>query len=320
MARQTEIPVYLFLGFLEGGKTTFIQETMEDPGFDSGDKTLLLVCEEGEEEYNTERFAFGGVQIEVLEDKDQLNPEYLTSLVKKTGAGRVVLEYNGMWLVNDLQEALPDNWVVYQSIAVADGSTFLSYYQNMRQLVLDKLAYSELLVVNRADTVQSEEQHQAIHKAVRQVSRSCDIAYEYADGTVAYDDIPDPLPFDINAPVIQIEDEDFGIWYMDCNENLQNYEGKTVQFTAQVCQTPRAGKDSFVPGRFAMTCCEADIQFVGLPCHWADYKKLAQRAWVKVTAVVHAEQHPLYGEVGPVLTGTKVEPTAPPKNDVVTFS
>ena len=53
-----EIPVYLFVGFLESGKTKFIQETFEDPNFDSGDKTLLLVCEEGEEEYNQKKFAF----------------------------------------------------------------------------------------------------------------------------------------------------------------------------------------------------------------------------------------------------------------------
>ena len=120
--------------------------------------------------------------------------------------------------------------------------------------------------------------------------------------------------------MIQIEDRDFGIWYMDCNENLPNYEGKTVQFTAQVCQTRRAGKDSFVPGRFAMTCCEADIQFVGFPCRWPDCHKLPQRTWVRVTATVSAEEHPLYGEVGPVLTAKKVEPCAAAKNDVVTFS
>ena len=56
-----EIPVYLFVGFLESGKTKFIQETFEDPNFDSGDKTLLLICEEGEEEYNPKKFAFPGV-------------------------------------------------------------------------------------------------------------------------------------------------------------------------------------------------------------------------------------------------------------------
>lgn len=320
MARQNEIPVYLFLGFLEGGKTRFIQETMEDPRFDSGDKTLLLVCEEGEEEYDEERFAFGGVQIEVLDNKAQCNPEYLDSLIQKTGAGRVVLEYNGMWPIAVLDRGMPENWVVYQSIAVADGNTFRMYFQNMRQMMLDKIANAELLVVNRADSVKTEEDHQAIHKAVRQASRSCDIAYEYLDGSVEYDDIPDPLPFDINAPIIEIQDNDFGIWYMDCNENPQNYEDKTVCFTAQVCQTPRAGRNSFVPGRFAMTCCEADIEFVGFPCEYSDYKSLEQRSWIKLTAKVHARQHALYGGEGPVLTAVSVEPAQAPENDVVTFS
>ncbi len=320
MAKRNEIPVYLFLGFLESGKTRFIQETMEDPRFDSGEKTLLLVCEEGEEEYDADRFAVGGVHIEVLESKDQCNPEYLDSLIQKTGASRVVLEYNGMWLIDVLDRGMPDNWVLYQSIAVADGNTFRMYFQNMRQLMLDKVANAELLVVNRADAVNTEEDHQAIHKAVRQASRSCDIAYEYLDGSVVYDDIPDPLPFDINAPVIEIADDDFGIWYMDCNENPQNYEGKTVRFTAQVCQTPRAGKNSFVPGRFAMTCCEEDIEFVGFPCEYQDYKELKQRAWVRVTAEVHSRPHTLYGGEGPVLTAVTVEATQPIENAVVTFS
>ena len=320
MARRKEIPVYLFLGFLEAGKTKFIQETMEDPGFDSGDKTLLLVCEEGENEYDPDRFAFGGVAVEVLEEKEQFNPDYLDSLIKKTGAGRVVMEYNGMWLLDELEAGMPENWVVFQTIAVADGPTFLMYFDNMRQLVLDKVSYSELLVVNRAEAVESDEAHMAIHKAVRQASRSCDIAYEYADGSVAYDEIPDPLPFDIHAPVIQVGDEDFGIWYMDCNESPDKYEGKTVQFTAQVCQTPRAGRGSFVPGRFAMTCCEADIEFVGFPCKFSDYKKLKMRSWIKLTAVIHAKEHPLYGGVGPVLTAVAVEPAQPLEKDVVTFS
>ena len=82
---------------------------------------------------------------------------------------------------------------------------------------------------------------------------------------MAYDDIPDPLPFDLNAPIVEIGEDDFGIWYMDCQDEPQKYAGKTVRFLAQVCQTNRAGKNSFVPGRFAMTCCVQDIQFVGFP-------------------------------------------------------
>ena len=196
-----EIPVYLFVGFLESGKTKFIQETFEDPNFDSGDKTLLLICEEGEEEYNEKKFAFPGVTVKVLEDKSELNPQNLAKLGKEADAGRVVIEYNGMWLLQDLADALPENWLVYQCIATADGTTALTYARDnsMRSLMLDKIARSELIVFNRAEAVNNDDARQELHKLVRQASRKCDIAYEFKDGSVAYDDIPDPLPL-ISTP------------------------------------------------------------------------------------------------------------------------
>ena len=290
-----EIPVYLFVGFLESGKTKFIQETFEDPNFDSGDKTLLLICEEGEEEYNEKKFAFPGVTVKVLEDKSELNPQNLAKLGKEADAGRVVIEYNGMWLLQDLANS-------------------------MRSLLLDKIARSELIVFNRAEAVNNDDARQELHKLVRQASRKCDIAYEFKDGSVAYDDIPDPLPFDINADPIDIPDDDFGIWYMDCQDEPQKYTGKTVRFLAQVCQTNRAGKNSFVPGRFAMTCCVQDIQFVGFPCSYDGYKALEQRAWVRVTAKVGYKFHNIYRGKGPVLTAVSVEPAEKPLEEVVTFS
>lgn len=178
-----EIPVYLFVGFLESGKTKFIQETFEDPNFDSGDKTLLLVCEEGEEEYNEKKFAFPGVTLKVLEDKAELNPQNLARLEKESGAGRVVIEYNGMWLLQDLANNLPENWIVYQCISTADGTTALTYARDnsMRSLLLDKIARSELIVFNRAEAVNNDAARQELHKLVRQASRKCDIAYEFAD-------------------------------------------------------------------------------------------------------------------------------------------
>lgn len=317
-----EIPVYLFVGFLESGKTKFIQETFEDPNFDSGDKTLLLVCEEGEEEYDESRFAFGGTTVQILSDKAELNAPNLSRLERESGAGRVVIEYNGMWLLQELADNLPDNWIVYQCIATADGSTALTYARDnsMRSLLLDKIARSELIVFNRAESVNTDDARQELHKLVRQASRKCDIAYEFADGSVAYDDIPDPLPFDINAPVIELNDEDFGIWYMDCQDEPKKYQGKTVKFLAQVCQTNRAGKNSFVPGRFAMTCCVQDIQFVGFPCVYEGYKALEQRSWVVVTARVGYKFHNIYRGKGPVLSAISVEPGHKPLNDVVTFS
>ena len=322
-----EIPVYLFVGFLESGKTKFIQETFEDPNFDSGDKTLLLVCEEGEEEYNEKKFAFPGVTLKVLEDKAELNPQNLARLEKESGAGRVVIEYNGMWLLQDLANNLPENWIVYQCIATADGTTALTYARDnsMRSLLLDKIARSELIVFNRAEAVNNDAARQELHKLVRQASRKCDIAYEFADGSVAYDDIPDPLPFDINAPVIEIPEEFFGVWYMDCMDDPKKYDGKTVKYLAQVCQTPQAGKGAFVPGRFAMTCCVQDIQFVGMPCKYDDYKSLEQRSWITITAKINVKYHPIYkgqtpDSTGPVLTALSVEPAEKPAQDVVMFS
>ena len=325
MAKQ--IPVYLFVGQLESGKTKFIQETMEDPQFDSGDKTLLLVCEDGEIEYDPSRFAFGGVHVAQIEDKSELTQENLAALAEKSGCGRVLVEYNGMWLLQDLYDAMPDNWVVFQCLATADGTTIKTYAGDnaMRALLLDKLRASELLVVNRAEAVNDDESRQLIHKLVRQASRRCDIAYEFKDGSVGYDDIPDPLPFDINAPVVEIPAEFFGVWYMDCMDEMEKYDGKTVKFLAQVCQTNRAGKGCFVPGRFAMTCCVQDIHFVGFPCKYDDYKNLEQRSWITLTAKVNVKYHPIYkgqtaGSTGPVLTALAIEPAEKPLDDVVTFS
>ena len=325
MAKQ--IPVYLFVGQLESGKTKFIQETMEDPQFDSGDKTLLLVCEDGEIEYDPSRFAFGGVHVAQIEDKSELTQENLAALAEKSGCGRVLVEYNGMWLLQDLYDAMPDNWVVFQCLATADGTTIKTYAGDnaMRALLLDKLRASELLVVNRAEAVNDDESRQLIHKLVRQASRRCDIAYEFKDGSVGYDDIPDPLPFDINAPVVEIPAEFFGVWYMDCMDEMEKYDGKTVKFLAQVCQTNRAGKGCFVPGRFAMTCCVQDIQFVGFPCKYDDYKNLEQRSWITLTAKVNVKYHPIYkgqtaGSTGPVLTALAIVPAVKPLDDVVMFS
>ena len=321
MAEQ--IPVYLFTGFLEAGKTKFIQETMEDPRFNEGERTLLLICEEGEEEYNEKKFAFPGVTVKVLEDKSELNPQNLAKLGKEADAGRVVIEYNGMWLLQDLAEALPESWIVYQCIATADGTTALTYARDnsMRSLMLDKIARSELIVFNRAEAVNNDDARQELHKLVRQASRKCDIAYEFKDGSVAYDDIPDPLPFDINAPVIQVKDEDYALFYRDVSEEPKKYDGKTVSFKGQVAMLRRDKNGMFAPGRFVMTCCVEDIQFCGIPCRYDQAGTLEPRSWVMVTAKITAEKHPLYkGELGPVLTALEVTKNAQPADpDVATF-
>ena len=261
---QRDMPVYLFTGFLEAGKTKFIQETLEDKRFCNGERTLLLVCEEGEEEYAPDEFAKGGVQIRVIQDQSELTTGDLLRFVKETRAERVLIEYNGMWMLDVLYAAMPENWTVYQEFMFADATTFLTYNTNMRNLVYDKLKSCELVVFNRFTPDMDK---MTFHKIVRAASRRADIAYEAPDGNVVYDDIQDPLPFDVNAPIIEIGDDDYALWYRDMSEEPKKYEGKTVRFKAKTLKRKRLPPKTFVIGRHVMTCCVEDIQFAALVCN-----------------------------------------------------
>ena len=223
------IPMYVFTGFLESGKTKFIQETLEDERFNAGEKTLLLVFEEGEEEYDISTYPSQNVYIETLEYED-LSEEKLEALRKKHHAERVIVELNGMHLAADFYLKTPDTWQIAQEVMFADANTFLSYNQNMRQLTVDKLAGAELVVFNRMAPGTDVMEY---HKIARAVNRRINILYEYTDGTTKQDDIEDPLPFDINAPVVKIEDEDYALFYRDITEEPDKYKGKTVEFKGQ---------------------------------------------------------------------------------------
>jgi len=312
-----QIPVYAFTGFLDSGKTRFIQETLEDERFNAGERTLLLVFEEGEEEYDFSAYPHQNVYLELL-DQQTVTTKQLQELAKKHKAQRVVAELNGMQLVGDLYSRFPEEWVVAQEVMFADSTNFKAYNANMRNLVMDKLVGAQMVVFNR---LEKGSDTMPFHKIARAANRRIDILYDYTDGTTEFDDVVDPLPFDINAPVIEIKDDDYALWYRDVTEEPQKYDGKTVHFKAQVAML-RSDKDGmFAPGRFVMTCCVEDIEFCGIPCRYSKPRELESRSWVMVTAKVKAEKHRLYkGDMGPVLTAIDVTKNAPPAEpDVATF-
>ena len=313
---MTQIPVYAFTGFLDSGKTKFIQETLEDERFNAGERTLLLVFEEGEEEFDFSTYPHQNVFLEVL-DQETVTEKDLKALMKKYRPERVVAELNGMHLVGDLYARFPPEWAIAQEVMFADSTTFLAYNANMRNLVMDKLTGAQMVVFNR---MEKNADVMPFHKIARAASRRIDIMYEFTDGTTKFDDIEDPLPFDINAPVIEVADDDYALWFRDVTEEPEKYQGKTVRFKAQVAMLRRDKNGMFAPGRFVMTCCVDDIQFCGLPCKWADAAKLKSRAWVMVEAKISAEKHRLYkGDLGPVLTAISVTDAAPAVEDVCTF-
>lgn len=304
-----EISVYMFLGFLDSGKTRFIQETLEDPRMENGEKTLLLVCEEGEEEYDSSRFNVKDVAIEVLEGEEELSERTLSYLAAKHKATRIVVEYNGTWLLEKFFEAMPENWVINQMMSFFDATTFINYNKNMRQLVFDKISMTQMVVFNRFKGEYSQEE---FHKVVRGISRRPDIVYEYVGGKPVFDEIEDPMPFDVNAPVIEVADRDFAWFYRDLSENAEQYVGKTVRFKGMAAVSAKVPKGQIVIGRFIMTCCEADIAYDGFALKLnglADGVKT--KDWLTVTAKIGMEYNAVYKSVGPVLSAIAAERSQP---------
>ncbi|SDA27704.1 CobW/HypB/UreG, nucleotide-binding domain [Ruminococcus sp. YE71] len=314
---ENNVAVYLFTGFLESGKTQFIQKTVcGNESFNNGQRTVLIVCEEGIEEYDEEELAKANTVVRVIEDKEDLTPETLERFYTETNAERVIIEYNGMWLINDLFEALPEDWMIYQILNFTDATTFLSYNQNMRSLVVDKLNMCELNVFNRVDKATMDKME--FHKIVRGVSRRTQIAYEYTDGTGEYDDIEDPLPFDVTADHIVVDDRDFALWYRDIGEEPKKYDGKTISFKAAAMGNPKFPKGVIALGRQIMTCCVEDIQF----CWYVtlhDQPLPDKPQWFNATVKAAYKWHKMYRGKGPVLTVVSLDPCDPPEQQVATF-
>ena len=311
-----DVPVYLFTGFLEAGKTKFIKETMQDENFnDPARKYLIIQCEEGDEELEAGDLG-ANVSLCTFEREDDLVADRLIARQKRAGADVIVIEYNGMWTLDKLYAALPESFIVYQEIFIADSTTIGSYNANMRQLVVDKLTSCEMVVFNRTD---EKTDKMMLHKLVRGVNRKANICYEDTDGEVEFDEFEDPLPFDIGAPVIEIADDDFAIFYRDLTEDFAKYNGKTVRFKGIVALDPSLPKGQFAVGRHIMVCCADDIAYRGVVANGMGSLKLTTRDWVVLEGKLAEGYSPIYRGRGPVLTVTDIKRAEKPLNEVATF-
>ena len=309
-----EIPVYIITGFLESGKTTFIKNTLDDPNFASGEKTILLLCEEGMEEYDTDALEKKNIFVIPVENEEDLSPTFLKKCHTDYRPERVMIEFNGTWSMSGfIERGMPRGWEMAQMITMADAGTFEVYMSNMRQMMAEQINFTELVIFNRctADTKRN-----TFRKAVRALNRRAQVLFESEDGEDGFDDEID-LPYDLNADIIEIEDDDYGIFYLDALDQPQKYNGKTVRFTAMVYKGRDIPKGFFVPGRFAMTCCADDIGFVGMLCKGPQAENFKLRDWVKVTAKVAVEYQREYGGEGPVLYLVDMVHTAKPKEHLI---
>ncbi|MBP5309052.1 MAG: GTPase [Lachnospiraceae bacterium] len=311
---NTKIPVYMINGFLESGKTDFISFTISQDYFRTGERTLLVLCEEGEQEYDPKTLKRTNTILEVIEDEEDFTVDALNYLVNKDKVSRVIIEYNGMWKHKDIK--LPENWVVEQQITLIDASTFPMYYTNMRSMVADMVRGSEMIIFNRCDGVNDLANFK---RNVKAVNPQADIIFEGKDGEINMT-LDEDLPFDLNADVIELDNLGYGIWYIDMMDNPGRYEGKTISYVGQVLKPKTFPKDYFVPGRMAMTCCADDMAFLGFATHFEGCENFKEKSWVKVTAKIKNEYFADYEGAGPVLYATEVAVTKEPEKPVIDFS
>lgn len=310
------VPVYLFTGFLDSGKTSFIQDTLRDPQFHDGEKTLLLICEDGEVEYDDAVMSEYACDVVYVKQEQDLSYDYLNALELQYHPERVMIEFNGMWSVtNFLDVEYPLEWLLVQIMTTVDASTFTMYMNNMRSILYDQMVHSELIIFNRCDNTTKKS---FLRSNVKAINKGAQLIYESIDGAV--NQLPDDeLPFDVKADHLHIAADDYGLWYMDALDKPQYYEGKRVTFTGQIVEVDHAHGDVFLIGREAMVCCAEDIQMIGFVVHYAQSERLKRGDWIELTAEMHCEFDEEYGGNVPVLDALTIMESAP-LGDLVTFS
>ena len=311
-----EIPVYLFTGFMDSGKTTLIKETLLDEGFTEGGKSVIICCEDGEVEYDEAALAKINAKLVMVENEEDFTADFLKEVQARYLPEQVFIEYNGTWGMDTLLETeLPKYWTIVQALATVDATTFDMYLANMRPMIMEQLFQADVVIFNRCDDSTDKGK---FRRSVKAQNRKAQLVYERADGSL--DERPEELPFDISGDEIEISDADYAIWYMDCMENPKKYEGKKISFLALVYNPDKLKKGVFVPGRFAMTCCIEDVTFIGFKCKYPGEDKIPHKSWIRITAEVRVEFAREYKGKGPVLYPVSIEPAEKPEDELVYFS
>ncbi len=313
--KERGMPVFLINGFLEAGKTKFISFTLQQEYFKADETTVLILCEEGDTEYDPKLLKETKTKVVTVDDVSELTPEFFRSIEAAYDPCRVLIEWNGIWPQDQL--VLPADWELFQQITIIDGDSFEIYLNNLKPLLSLMVKNSELIIMNRCDDV-ADEDIVRYRRGLKALSPQAEMIFEDSDGEIELELLEEDLPYDLKAEVVEISPEAYGIWYLDALENEERYKGKIFEFTAMTLKAPEFPKNYFVPGRMAMTCCADDMTFLGFVCKAREARHLETGNWVKVRAKLTYEYWQEYGGIGPVLYAESVEPAEEIK-EVVQF-
>ena len=304
-----KLPIFVINGFLEAGKTQFMKFTMQQEYFQTDGNTLLIVCEEGEEEYDKALLDATHTTVKYIDDISDFTKEKMEEFTKEVNPERVLIEWNGLWEQDKI--LIPESWFINQMITIYDTSTLDLYIKNkdLKAYMGKMLKDSELVICNRADNI-DEDILSTYHLQIKAMAPNAEIIFEGEEGEIT-GDFSINLPYNLEDTKLIIKPEDYGIFYVDAMDRSEKYDGKDVEFTAQVVRPNGIGDDILIPGRRAMTCCEADIQFLGFVCHYKGAKNFKNKDWVKVKGKIKYEMSQQYRAKGPVIYANEVLLTGP---------
>ena len=304
-----QLPVFVINGFLEAGKTQFMKFTMQQEYFKTEGNTLLIVCEEGDEEYDEKLLSSTHTTIKYIEDIKDFTIQNMERFTKEVNPERILIEWNGLWEQDKLE--IPDIWFINQMITIYDTSTLDLYIKNkdLKAYMGKMLINSELVICNRADNI-DEDILSTYHLQIKAMAPNAEIIFEGEEGEIT-GDFSINLPYNLDDKKLIIKPEDYGVFYIDIMDRTEKYDTKEVEFTAQVVRPEGIGDDVLITGRRAMTCCEADIRFLGFVCNYRGAKNFKNKDWVKIKGKIKVEVNKQYRSKGPVIYADEVLLTGP---------
>lgn len=308
MFGEKKVPVFVINGFLEGGKTTFIQNAIiRDPKMEK-ERVVIVVCEEGETEFDN---LPDNIHIHVIDDKEDIRSDVFGKLNEKYKPTMVIFEYNGVWGMQTLyQTPMPKAWRLVDQITVIDATTFESYFNNMKSIFADMLKSSTTVVMNRCTR---QDDFKFYKDSIKRTNPQADIMYVNDEEGIMDIMLEEDLPYNLNDDVIKLDKEGYIVWYIDMMDNPARYEGKVVEYVAQAARPDYFRKGYFLAGNMVMTCCEDDMQFLGFVCKYDNAESIEEGGYVRVRGEIRHEFSPEYEEEGPVIYLKSAVPVAKPK-------
>lgn len=307
------IPVYIFSGLLDSGKTTCIRETLYDDRFNEGEKSLIISLEDGDVKLD-DRFkeSTNSVVVELNSIKE-LTIDKMKELDKQYNPQRVFIELNGMENDRELYEqGFYPKWEVAQHLTLIDASTFKVFVTNMKQFIYNHVYYADLCVFNRCDN----EDKRYLRNNIKGINPKLQIVYENVDGTVT-NKIDEDM-FDASKP-LEISDDDFGLWFMDALDNPTKYDKATITLKLRYIEDHEEYSNLIYMGRNAMVCCSNDVAPVMIPVGGIEQSKVKKNNFYKFTGTIHVIKTQ-DGKDACVIYAKSYEEAEPLKDELVYFN